>query len=194
MNFQPKVRHQDAILFYIVLGIFFMLSLISVIFSDESLRLYSCFLLAFSGLLLFLLWQQDAALDMRYQLQTEGIFLKRFFWKKIIPYQQIQKIEILSPAEAALVINAKFGEEVQLRNQLSFKAFNKRKQVNELTQFISVPILFTTTNGRITIFSHNVIVKSDLIIIQTVDEQNLLISPEKMEEFVAEVKKRMAIK
>lgn len=192
MDFKPKVRHQDAILFYIVLGVFFVLSLIAVIFSEGSLRLYSWFLLAFSGLLLFLLWQQDAALDMRYQLQMEGIFLKRFFWKKTIPYQQIQKIEIVTPAEATLIINAKFGEEVQLRNQLSFKAFDKRNQVNQLTQFISVPILFTTTNGRIRIFSHNVIVKTDLIFIQTIDGQNLLISPVKMEEFVSEAKKRMS--
>lgn len=194
MDFKPKVRHQDSKLFYIAFGVFFLLGLASFIFNDASFRLHSCLIMGFCGLLLFLLWQQDSARDMRYQLQSDGIFLKRFFWKKIIPYQQIQKIEILTQAEAALVINAKFGEEVQLRNQLSFKAFDKRKQVNELTQFISVPIIYATTSGGLTIFSHHVIVKTDLIIIQTTDGRNLLISPIKMEEFVSEVRQRIPIK
>lgn len=190
MDFQPKVRHQDSKLFYITFGAFFLLGLGVFIFNEAS-RLFTFFIMAFCGLILFLIWQQNAAFDMRYQLLKEGIFLKRFFWKKIIPYQEIEKIEIVSQPEAALIINAKFGEEVQLRNQLNFKAFDKRKQVNELTQFISVPVVFETTNGGITIFSYNTIVKTELILIQTTDGRNLLISPIKMEEFVTEVRQKI---
>lgn len=193
MDFQPKVRHQDAKLFYIGFGAFFLLGLASFIFNDDSLRLHSLLVMGFSGLMLFLMWQQAAAFDMRYRLLEEGIFLKRFFWTKTIPYREIQKIEIIDQADAASFINKKYGEEVQKRNQLDFGAFKKRKQVNAIIQFTSVPIIFNSVGGEYRIVSHGVSVNTDLILIETKDEQNFLISPEMMEEFVAEVKKRMLL-
>lgn len=192
MRFQPKVRHQDTMLFYLVFGALFLIGVASLIFNDASFRFLPGWgIIGFSGFLFFILWQQNAATDMRYELLEEGIFLKRFFFKKTIPYRQIQKIEILNSKEAAAVIEVKQGEEVIHYNSLSFKAFDVRKELNEIIKYSSVPVTFSSTTSGIKVISHSVIVKGDFILLQTLEGQKYLITPEKMREFVDAVLQKM---
>lgn len=194
MNFQPKVSHSDAKLFYIVFGLMFLMGLAAVIFTKGSQGLIGWIIIGFSGLILFLMWQQNAAFDMRYLLLEEGVFLKRFFWKKIIPYSELQKVEILNESEATALIRGKYREEVQERNKLSFTAFTKRKRVNETIQFISVPVILSSTNSGIKISNFNVRVSGDFILLQTTNGQQYLITPLMAEGFVNEIRKRISVK
>jgi hypothetical protein len=193
MKFEPKVRHQDAKLFYIAFGICFLMGIAGLIFGIPSTHLLSWGIIGFSGLILFILWQQNAAFDIRYELVEEGIFLKRFYLKKTISYQEIQKIRILTSIEAAAILGEKQEAEVRQRNELNFKAFKARKELNEIIKYASVPVIFSFRNSGLTILNHSVTVKGDFVLIQTIDGEYYLITPKNMEEFVDAVRQKMRV-
>lgn len=189
MNFSPRVQHKDALLFYVALSLFLLVGIAFVITTKEN-RWAALGITAFPALLLFLVWQQTAAKDMRYELQAEGLFLKRFFMKRLILYTEIANIEKATQDEAIEIVNQKSAEELIHMNNRSFKAFKSRQDVNEIIKYTSVPVIFSRTRG-FKGYKQDTSMRGEFAVVKLFDGKRYILSPKETDLFITEIKKRM---
>jgi hypothetical protein len=190
-DFKPKVNHKIVRIFYFAALFFIAVAVAMFIHLGPESWPGILAMTSFMLLIIFLVWLQTSGITIRYHLNPEGIYLKRSWYRRYYPLDKILKVEKLNENQAMDLVGGINNERVEAHNDINFAGeLSSRMSMGDMIAFSSIQFVgsdFSSGDrgvGGAVIHKSKMKTKGDFLLLTTVDGEQRLFTPEKMDEFL----------
>ena len=190
-DFKPKVNHKLVWMFYTGAGIFIIVPLVLYIYLGPEMLPA---LLAMSGLpllIIFLVWLQTSGIMIRYHVHPQGIYLKRSWFTRYYPREDIAFLKQIPDTRAMELANEINDRRVEGYNRIDpAMTISSHMDMGQLIAFSSVQFVGSDVSGTErgvggpVIHKSDVKTKGDFLVLGTKNGEVRLFTPKDMDGFV----------
>ena len=183
--FKVRVSHKPLKIFYIIIGFFLLLALIGPMAIGQEAYVPAAITGGFSLLMLLLIYSQASGRNTIYRVNYDGIYLKRFWFKDLLSFDEIEFVQKVNEEEAEKIAFTTDAKRVNASNNLDVtNAFKSQLTFGRLTQYSTVPFVSHSTRSSYIIRSHSIDTAGEFIYIRGKGEKHFLISPLETENYL----------
>ena len=169
---------------FIVIGLGMLIAGIVLLINQHEL----CYGIGGFGLLwCLLLWINTRASLTKYGIAKDGLYLKRWWLKKFIPWDEIKGISVISEAQGEYIlqtINDK-ARELAIKKGL-LELFRQSKKITSVNTFLGIPVVYSESKGAFITTKRKSDINGSVVMVNTRIGHGYLISPKHTIEFVEE--------